>query len=194
MDLLKAALSYVEAGLCALPAYRAQKRPAVRGRWEPYKTRLPTETEIGAWFANAHDGLCLVCGADGHRVESALECPSQDGVGDGQAVVRLEVRRPGLAGQVCAGPHLARGDESNVGVVGDLHRPPACPLARAALGQGLDAPRAAPVQPPAVARPRLVAEQVAVLGSEFPCRHPFQGDQFLSDVRLTHRVALSFSA
>ena len=58
----QAARTYLDAGLCVLPAHRAEKRPAIKGKWEPYKTRLPTTAEVDAWFANDHDALCLVCG------------------------------------------------------------------------------------------------------------------------------------
>ena len=64
-----AAADYLAAGLCVLPAHRAAKRPAIKGKWEPFKKRLPTEAEVHAWFANAQDGLCLVCGAVSGNLE-----------------------------------------------------------------------------------------------------------------------------
>ena len=57
-----AAMSYHGAGLCVLPARRADKRPAV-GSWKQYQQRLPTNAEVSAWFANGHDAICIVCGA-----------------------------------------------------------------------------------------------------------------------------------
>ena len=52
------ALQYIEAGLCAFPAIRSQKRPM--GKWKEYQNRFPTETEWEGWkFA---DAICLVCG------------------------------------------------------------------------------------------------------------------------------------
>jgi len=57
----EAALAYLDAGLCVLPARRAQKRPAV-GAWRQYQKRLPTPAEIDSWFANGHDALCIVAG------------------------------------------------------------------------------------------------------------------------------------
>ena len=53
------ALQYIEAGLCALPAIRQEKRPVV-GRWKPYQSRFPTEAEWEGWkFA---DAICIVGG------------------------------------------------------------------------------------------------------------------------------------
>jgi len=53
--------AYLAAGLCALPADRAAKRPVV-GLWNPYQKRMPTEVELSAWFANNPDAVCIVCG------------------------------------------------------------------------------------------------------------------------------------
>ena len=66
---IELAKSYLEAGLSVLPAKRREKRPAV-GAWKPWTERLPTEVEVEAWFANRHDGVCLVTG----RVSGNLEC------------------------------------------------------------------------------------------------------------------------
>jgi len=61
-----AAAGYLAAGLCALPAIRAEKRPAV-GQWKRYRKRLPTEAEVSAWFANGPDAVCILCGGvSGH--------------------------------------------------------------------------------------------------------------------------------
>jgi hypothetical protein len=60
------ARQYLQAGLCVLPAKRAEKRPAV-GQWKRYRERLPTEAELSAWLANGPDALCIICGAvSGH--------------------------------------------------------------------------------------------------------------------------------
>ena len=56
-----AAKAYLSAGLCVLPARRAEKRPAV-GRWKPYQKRLPTPAELSAWLANNPDAVCILCG------------------------------------------------------------------------------------------------------------------------------------
>jgi len=63
-----AAKRYLSAGLCVLPAYAKQKRPALRS-WKKYQSRLPTEEEIDAWFANGHDGLCLLTGTPSGNLE-----------------------------------------------------------------------------------------------------------------------------
>ena len=65
-ELLDAAAGYLAAGLCALPAKRAEKRPTV-GQWKRFRDRLPTAAELSAWFANGPDAVCIVCGAvSGH--------------------------------------------------------------------------------------------------------------------------------
>jgi len=60
-NLQRAATDYLAAGLCVLPARRAEKRPAV-GRWKQYRKRLPTEAELSAWLTNDPDAICIVCG------------------------------------------------------------------------------------------------------------------------------------
>jgi len=60
-NIAEAAHAYRQAGLCVLPAIRAEKRPAV-GQWRQYRDRLPTESEVSAWFANEHDALGVLCG------------------------------------------------------------------------------------------------------------------------------------
>ncbi len=64
INLNQAADQYLAAGLCVLPARRVEKRPAA-GRWRQYQQRLPTESEVSAWFANPRshpDALCILCG------------------------------------------------------------------------------------------------------------------------------------
>lgn len=93
-DLSQFAERYLASGLCVLPAHRAQKRPAIKQRWEPFKSRLPTPAEIGAWFAHAHEGLCLVCGA----VSGGLEVIDFDCAGElfEPWKARVEAASPGL--------------------------------------------------------------------------------------------------
>lgn len=67
MNLVAAATAYVRAGLCALPARIAQKRPTVPS-WKIYQGRLPFQAEIDRWFAGA-DAVCLVCGAVSGNLE-----------------------------------------------------------------------------------------------------------------------------
>ncbi len=58
--------SYLDAGLCVLPASRVDKYPSI-GSWRPFQSRRPTSAELEAWCANDHDALCLLCGeVSGH--------------------------------------------------------------------------------------------------------------------------------
>ena len=66
--MLDAAKRYLDAGLCVLPAMRAQKRPALRS-WKQYQTRLPGEDEIDTWFNGGQDGLCLLTGKPSGNLE-----------------------------------------------------------------------------------------------------------------------------
>ena len=93
-DLTSAAMAYLASGLCVLPASRAEKRPAVRGKWEPYKTRLPSEAEVRAWFANGPDAVCIVCGA----VSGNLEMIDFDFAGElfHPWCLKVEAAAPGL--------------------------------------------------------------------------------------------------
>lgn len=68
MTLAAAAAIYRADGLCVLPARAAHKRPSLAG-WKDYWTRLPTEAEVAAWFANPHDACCLICGAVSGNLE-----------------------------------------------------------------------------------------------------------------------------
>jgi len=63
-----AAMDYLAAGLCVLPARRAEMRPAV-GQWKRYRKRLPTEAELSAWFANGPDAVCILCGQASGQAE-----------------------------------------------------------------------------------------------------------------------------
>ena len=71
------ARQYLQAGLCVLPALRAQKRPAV-GVWKQYRSRLPTDIELAAWLANGPDALCIICG----RVSGQAEMIDFDAGGE----------------------------------------------------------------------------------------------------------------
>jgi len=69
--MIDTARRYIEAGLCALPASRADKRPIRQvGKWKPYRTRKPTEAELTAWFANNPDALCILCGQASGNLEA----------------------------------------------------------------------------------------------------------------------------
>jgi hypothetical protein len=75
--MIKHAKHYLNAGLSILPAKRQQKYPAL-SQWKPYQLRLPTLTEIDAWFSNPQDGLCIVAGA----VSGTLEMIDFDNGGE----------------------------------------------------------------------------------------------------------------
>jgi len=96
-DMATAACTYVGGGLSVLPAYRDRKCPAL-GTWKRYQTRLPTKTEIRAWFANRHDALCLVTGA----VSGNLEMIDFDFAGELFEPWRdaVEAEVPGLAARL----------------------------------------------------------------------------------------------
>jgi len=64
----EAATDYLAAGLCVLPARRAEKRPAT-GSWKQYQKRLPTQAELSAWFANNPDAVCILCGQASQNLE-----------------------------------------------------------------------------------------------------------------------------
>jgi len=68
LSITDAAQAYLSAGLCTLPAIRAEKRPAV-GRWKQYQTRLPTPAELSAWMANSPDAVCILCGIASNNAE-----------------------------------------------------------------------------------------------------------------------------
>lgn len=65
---IETAQSYRAAGLSVLPAVRAKKCPAT-GRWKTWKSRLPTECEIRAWFGNHPDAVCIIAGSISGNLE-----------------------------------------------------------------------------------------------------------------------------
>jgi hypothetical protein len=91
--MLAAALAYLRAGLCVLPAIRADKRPAL-SRWKDFQRALPCEKQVETWFANA-DAICIVCGA----VSGHLEILDFDLAGEQYTawLERVEAAKPGLA-------------------------------------------------------------------------------------------------
>jgi hypothetical protein len=74
---METAKAYLSAGLSVLPAVRQRKRPSV-GTWKTWAERLPTECEVGAWFSNEQDGVCIVAG----EVSGNLECIDFDAHGE----------------------------------------------------------------------------------------------------------------
>jgi hypothetical protein len=61
------AVARLRAGLCVLPARTDSKRPALAG-WKEFQNRLPDETEIATWFADAQ-AMCIVAGAVSGNLE-----------------------------------------------------------------------------------------------------------------------------
>ena len=59
-DMKSVAKKYIDAGLCALPAIKKQKRPTVS--WKKYQHELPKAVELDFLFPRTTDGICLVCG------------------------------------------------------------------------------------------------------------------------------------
>ncbi len=97
LNLLQAAEHYLQAGLCVLPAKRAEKRPAI-GAWKQYRDRAPTDAEVQAWFANEHDALCLVCGAvSGHLEAMDFDC---GGELIDRWTAKVEAAMPGLVAKL----------------------------------------------------------------------------------------------
>jgi len=68
MILLETAQSYLSSGLSVLPAKRQNKCPAIKS-WKAFQDRLPTATEVEAWFSNDHDALCIVTGKASGNLE-----------------------------------------------------------------------------------------------------------------------------
>ena len=68
--------AYTAAGLCALPAKRAEKRPTIS--WKQYQGRLPTQAEIDAWFGNNPDAVCILTG----KISGNLEMIDFDNGGE----------------------------------------------------------------------------------------------------------------
>ena len=84
-----AARAYLSAGLCVLPASRAEKRPAV-GRWKQYQKRLPTEAELSAWMANSPDA----CAFSADRPRATREIMDFDAGGELFDAWCVKVRPP----------------------------------------------------------------------------------------------------
>ena len=68
MRLLETAQSYLNYGLSVLPAKRQNKCPAIKS-WKAFQDRLPTATEVEAWFSNDHDAMCIVTGKASGNLE-----------------------------------------------------------------------------------------------------------------------------
>ena len=67
MNLQEAALRYLKAGLCTLPAIKAEKRPAV-ARWKHFQNALPS-IKLFTDPQRPYDAICIVCGAISGNLE-----------------------------------------------------------------------------------------------------------------------------
>ncbi len=109
---------YLAAGLSVLPADLKRKFPALK-QWKEYQERLPYENEVGAWFANNHDALCIVTG----RVSGNLELIDFDHGGElfGAWMSNVSNLAPGLTDRLLietsqsGGWHVVYRCESEVG-------------------------------------------------------------------------------
>ncbi len=65
--MIETATSYLQAGLCCLPALLTEKRPAVPG-WKTYQKRLPTPKQAQTWFAESQ-AICVLTGSVSGNLE-----------------------------------------------------------------------------------------------------------------------------
>ena len=65
--MIDTAIAYLRASLCVLPAILAEKRPALSA-WKQYQKRLPTERQVGSWFAEG-SALCILTGTVSGNLE-----------------------------------------------------------------------------------------------------------------------------
>jgi hypothetical protein len=61
-DMLAAALSAYDAGICVIRAHTdGSKRPV--GEWAQWQEKRPSREQVAAWFANGHAAMGAVCGS-----------------------------------------------------------------------------------------------------------------------------------
>jgi hypothetical protein len=90
--LLDLALDYFRSGLCLLPAFHKEKRPALPS-WKEFQERLPTEVEVQRWFGRKRP-LCILTG----KISGNLEMIDFDLGGElfAQWKERVDAEMPGL--------------------------------------------------------------------------------------------------
>ncbi len=66
--MIDTALTYLQAGLCILPADRQLKRPTLKG-WKSFQTHRPIELQVRQWFAAEAEAICIVTGAISSNLE-----------------------------------------------------------------------------------------------------------------------------
>lgn len=117
-----AAMAYLEAGLCVLPARRQGDLKSVAlPSWKRYQSTLPTAQELDGWLSHGSGDLsiCIVCGA----VSGHLEMIDFDLGGEAFDAwrERVEASAPGLVGRLfiegtpSGGKHVAYRCEVPVG-------------------------------------------------------------------------------
>ena len=63
-----AAMRYLDAGMCVLPADRKGKRPKPQ-KWQPFIETAPTAEQLAAMLWDDHDAICIVCGSVSGNLE-----------------------------------------------------------------------------------------------------------------------------
>jgi len=61
MNTYNTALQWHSIGISVIPVLVGSKRPAIAS-WEPYTSRLPTETELRAWFRDTRYNIAVLTG------------------------------------------------------------------------------------------------------------------------------------
>lgn len=67
--MIDTALTYLQAGLCVLPADLQEKRPTLKG-WKSYQTHRPIELQVRQWFGAQTDAICIITGAISGNLEA----------------------------------------------------------------------------------------------------------------------------
>ncbi len=66
--MIDVALTYLQAGLCILPANLQEKRPTLKG-WKSFQTHRPIELQVRQWFGPQTDAICIITGAISGNLE-----------------------------------------------------------------------------------------------------------------------------
>lgn len=86
LDVLSAALAWIEAGVSVIPIRpNGMKKPLIE--WKQFQGRIASEQEVRAWFTDTDNGLAIICGA----VSGGLEMLELEGrvLADEEAMRRL---------------------------------------------------------------------------------------------------------
>ena len=66
--MIDVALTYLQAGLCVLPADLQAKRPTLKG-WKSFQSHRPIELQVRQWFGPQTDAICIVTGTISGNLE-----------------------------------------------------------------------------------------------------------------------------